>query len=444
MENLNLEKNAGKVWNPFMQMKTYLDYSPQILQSVDQDNYFTNAKGDRLYDGMSTMLNTNVGHCNPEIIKAIDEQLNQLDNTTMLTSTSDIAIKCSKKLCSLTDNHFYATFFTNSGSESCDTAIKIIRKYWKNKGVEKNGIVSLKWAYHGATIGGMMLAGDWFEPDDYGLSRKGFYQISCPDPLDYEGIPMEEVMKQCIQEFESLVKKHRNEIGAIFMELIQLSNAANVLPIPYVQEMARICERENILLVFDEVATGFGRTGTMFSYQQYGVKSDLMMIAKGITSGYIPMGGVLATEEVYKTFWGEKEELCFTHGYTTGGHPVACAAALSNIKIIEERSLPYNAGKMGCYLMNKIIASCGESKLIMDVRGKGLMISIIFHDVKISGMEQLGIAYAFTKLLSAKGLLLYPKDVDILILAPPLTIEQKECDMIVETLKDCINEIKLL
>lgn len=443
MNNTRSKEEIEKVWNAFKQMKTYIDKSAQVLCSVDKANYYTNEKGKKMYDGVSTLLNANIGHCNEDLIQTINEQLGQLDNTTMFTSTNDISIECSKKMCSLTDNHYYASFFTNSGSEGCDTAIKIVRKYWKNKGEDKMGIVSLKGAYHGSSIGAMMLAHEGYKLSDYGITYDGFYQVSAPDSLNYEDESKEEAIQTCIDEFEDLLSKQKGKIGAFFIELIQLSNAVNVLPISYVQEIYKICQREKILLVIDEVATGFGRTGSMFAYEQYGIKSDLMMFAKGVTSGYFPMGGVLVTKEVYKSFWGEPEEhieLC--HGYTTGGHPVACAAALKNINIIEENNLSENANLLGSYLLNKLQESCGNSKLVKMIRGKGLMISLIFNDIKIPGMQQWGIADIMSKFLATRGLLLYPDDVNILIVAPPLTIDQAECDMVVNIIADCIKKIE--
>lgn len=444
MKNTENRIDAQKVWNAFKQMKTYLEKSAQILTGADKDNYYTNDKGKRMYDGVSTLLNCNIGHCNEDVISAIHDQLTRLDNTTMFTSTNDISIQCSKTLCEMSSGHYYSTFFTNSGSEACDSAIKIVRKYWHNKGQVRRGIVALKGAYHGSSIGAMLLAHDGYEMEEYGLTYDDFYQISCPDDLILEGLTAEEGINRCVEEFEELLLQTKTGIGAFFLELVQLSNAVNALPVEYVLKMYEICKREGILFVIDEVATGFGRTGSMFAYEQYGVRSDLLMFAKGVTSGYIPMGGVLVTEEVFKTFWGETEEgLELCHGYTTGGHPAACAAALENIRILKEKDLVQNAKIKGLYLMEELQKQCGAGKLVKAIRGKGLMIAVIFEDIKIPGMKQWGIADIMSKFTANKGLLLYPDDPEVLIVAPPLTVSEEECDRIVSILADCLRKIEM-
>lgn len=443
--NLSGKKDCEKVWNAFKQMKSYLEKSLQVLVKVNDKNYYTNDKGIEMYDGVSALLNANIGHCNKDMISAIAGQLEVLDNTTMFTSTNNVSVKCSKKLCELTENHFYSTFFTNSGSEACDTAIKIVRKYWKNKGVDKKGIIALKGAYHGSGIGAMMLAHEGYEMDDFGLDYDSFYQINCPDDLEFEDCDKDKMTDQCILELRKLLEEEQGKIGALFMELIQLSNGVNVLPKEYVRQVREICSKEGILLVIDEVATGFGRTGIMFAYEHYGIKGDLMMLAKGITSGYFPMGCVLATEEVFKTFWGDEcrgLELC--HGYTTGGHPVGCAAAIENISIMEKTDVCANAEEMGRYLFEAIQSVCKNSRLVKKIRGKGLMISLIFKDEKIPGMQQWGIADIMSKFLANKGLLLYPDDPDTLIVAPPLNVKREECDLIVNKIAESIQKIEYI
>lgn len=433
-------EEGEKVWNAFKEMKAYMEKSFLVIKGVEEGDFYLTQKNRKIYDGVSTLLNSNVGHKNPRIIKAISDQLNILDNTTLFTSTSNTAIEYAKKLCGLTKNHFYSCFFTNSGSEACDTAIKIVRKYRYNDGTGKYGIVSLRGAYHGSSIGAMLLSQTAYDKNKYFIDMDGFYQISapeeskCPDILNQE-----EWIDFCINEYERLISDEGKKIGAVFLELVQLSNAVNILPVRYVRELCRISRENDILVVIDEVATGFGRTGEMFASEYYGIWGDLMMVAKGISSGYIPMGGVLVTEGVFRSFWGD-DRLTLEHGFTTSGHPVACAAAIENLTQIIDNNMVANSRKQGAYLKNLLQTELGQSKLIKEIRGIGLMLAIIFDDVALLGMEEWGIADIISRFLINNGLLLYPDDSNTLIIAPPLNVTVDACDYIVKQLKNCINK----
>lgn len=430
------KKDGKKVWAAFKEMESYLDKSFQVLTEVDEENNYINQKNLKMYDGVSTLLNTNIGHKNPYLIKAIYNQLIRLDNSTLFTATNDVEIECSKKLCELTDQHFFSCFFTNSGSEACDTALKIVKKYSFNKGKKACGIVSLKGAYHGSNLTAMKICQTQYENKQYYNDCTGYFQINTPNVENCpEALTEEEWIDACVEEYRKIAEKE--EIGAIFMELIQLSNGVNILPVRYVQEIVRISRENNVLVVIDEVATGFGRTGTMFASEYYGIWADIMMFAKGVTSGYIPMGGVMVTEEVFNNFTGVSEKM-LENGFTTGGHPVACAAAIENINLIIKENMVENAEKMGNYLREKMIESFGDSFLVKEIRGKGLMLALVLEDLKVIGMPQYGIADVLARFLINKGLLLYPDSSDILIIAPVLSIKQEKCDFIIEQLKQCI------
>ncbi|MGI6256709.1 MAG: aspartate aminotransferase family protein [Anaerovoracaceae bacterium] len=427
-------------------MKDYLSNDVQIITEVDENNCFKSKSGKTMYDGVSTLLNTNLGHKNSEVMEEIVRQLHILDSSSLFTSTNEIAISCSEKLCEITDGHYYSTFFTNSGSEACDTALKIVLKYWKNKGENRNKILSLSGAYHGASVGGMMLAHGYYPMEDYSLGHANFHQTPQPDPLKCpEGMDQEAWVDWCIEEFQRYCRENEGKIAAIFFELVQLSNAANALPTRFVTELDKCCKERGILVVVDEVATGFGRTGSMFASDDYGIKGDLMMLAKGISSGYVPMGAVLVTEEIYRGFYGktsEKKQL--DHGYTTAGHPVACAAALKTIEVMEKTGCVEEGRKTGEYLLREMNNRIGNSPLVETIRGKGLMLAIIFKKITIKSMEEWGVAEILTSFLINKGLLLYPDSPTVLIIAPPLNVTTEECDRILSALEDSVKKIEFL
>lgn len=429
-----------KVWAAFKDMKLYLDKSFQVFEEVDCDNFYTNQKKQKIYDGVSTLLNTNIGHKNQEMINAIAEQLNTMDNTTLFTVTSNVEIECAKKLCDLTNNYFFSCFFTNSGSEACDTALKIALKYNYIKGKKECGVVSLKGAYHGSNMTAMRICQTQYNNKEYYINCNGYYQIDTPDSLERpDKFNQEQWIDECIRQYRTLVEN--NNIGVIYMELIQLSNGVNILPKKFVQEIVNISRKNQVLVVIDEVATGFGRTGKMFASEYYDIWGDIMMFAKGVTSGYIPMGGVMVTKDIFYTFQGDTDNI-LDNGFTTGGHPVACAAAIKNIDIIYKQNLIDNSEKMGRYLKKRLLEEVGSRSIVKEIRGKGLMLAIIFENYKVIGMPQFGIADILTRFMINNGLLLYPDSEDILIVAPVLSVSMSKCDYIIEQLRECIEKVE--
>lgn len=432
------KEDGEKVWAAFKEMDIYLDKSFQIIEKADEDNNYYNTKGQKRYDGVSTLLNTNIGHRNPEMIEAIVQQMNTLDNTTLFCATNDVSIKCAKKLCSMTGNHFFSAFFTNSGSEACDTALKIAMKYNYNKGRRNVGVVALQGAYHGSNMTAMRLCQDQYDNEQYFVNCDGYYRLEIPvSEGENEGKSETQRISECVKQYRELISEH--EIGVIYMELIQLSNSVYKLPKEYVRQIIEISHENNVLVIIDEVATGFGRTGKMFASEYYGIWGDLMMFAKGVTSGYVPMGGVLVTKEVYECFTGEMTR-SLDNGFTTGGHPAACAAALKNIEIIEKQSMVENAEKMGAYLLEGLKRAIGDSFIIKQIRGIGLMLAIVFEDYKIIGMPQFGISNIVTRFLTNNGILLYPDSDETLIIAPVLNIDKEKCDFIIEELAKTVQK----
>lgn len=445
-----LEKEYAKaegehVWNAFKQMKSYMEKSYLLIDKSENNNYFTTTNGKHVYDGVSTLLNSNLGHHHTKIQKAITEQLQYLDTATMFTSTNTAALDYAKQLLEATQDRYYSVFFTNSGSEACDTAIKIARKYWKNLEKNRPGIISLQGCYHGSSIGAMMVSHGGYTMDDYTLKHEHFYQIPVPDlMLHHDFKDEDELVQFCLKEAEQLMKNSEVHIGAFIMEQVQLSNAAFPLPQKFVQGIAELCKVHDILLIIDEVATGFGRTGTLFVSEQFQTWGDIMMFAKGVTSGYIPMGGVLVTKKVFKNFWSDEPEMALEHGFTTGGHPVACAAASACLQTIYQESLCNNVIRASAYLTKKL-NQFKKYNFVKEIRGCGLMIAMILDEsVRMPGMEKWGLANIISRFLVNKGLLLYPDDENVLIIAPPLNVTLQECDVICSILDKCFTKVDFI
>lgn len=439
------KKDGEAVWNAFKQMKLYMEKSYLLLDKATQDNYFLTVEGKPVFDGVSTLLNSNIGHNQPAIQAAIVAQLQKLDTASTFTATNTAALRYAKQLLAAVDNRYYSVFYTNSGSEACDTAIKIVRKYWNSKGKPRPGIISLEGSYHGSTIGAMMAAHGGYSMEDYALKHEHFYQIPVPDPLLHPEYPdAASLIQFCIKQVTNLFQNAGETIGALLMEQVQLSNGAFPLPMEFIRVLQALCRSHGVLLIVDEVATGFGRTGTLFASEHSNVWGDLMMFAKGVTSGYIPMGGVLTTKEVFQSFWGDDETLTLEHGFTTGGHPVACAAASAVLELMQKKQLSAQAAELGAYL-NERLQRLKSFSFVHEVRGKGLMLAVNFEEgVRIQGMEQWGLAQIVSKFLVNKGVLLYPDSDETVIVAPALNSRKEDCDMLYASLNDCLNKIAFL
>lgn len=446
----NWKKDAKYAWLSFRQMETFIEKDFHTIEE-GKGVYVRDDRNVWLLDGSSLLVNSSFGHSNKHIKEAIYEQMNKLDNMSTYLAANNTTIKCSKKICKLTDNHFFSVFFTNSGSEATDTAIKIIKKYYRNKGVDKKKIVSLKNAYHGSSLGAMALTQDSFEGEE-DLFPEGFLQITAPDLSD--GVSEKSVkqgVRECIEEVEKIVKTN-HDIAAIYIELVQLSNGVCVLPKDYVEKLYEICKKNEILFVVDEVATGFGRTGEMFASQHYGLWPDIMTVGKGISGGCFPIAGVAVTEEIFNTFYElGNEGIKLEHGYTASGNPVGCAAILATIDELEK-----DGGKIieSCKIMGKYLLERLEYKrinsnareLIDNIRGKGLMVSVNFKKIRVifNTKKNQGIARMIYRMLRHRGVLIYPDSDYNIIIAPPLIIEKEQIDLICEQLFDTLDELFLL
>lgn len=434
----NWKKDAKYAWLSFRQMETFIE---KEFHSIEEGRgvYVKDDRNIWLLDGSSLLVNSSLGHSNSNIKEAIYNQMNRLDNMSAFLAANSIAIKCSKKICELTGNHFFSVFFTNSGSEATDTAIKIIKKYFRNKQIKKKKIISLRNAYHGSSLGAMALTQDSFEGED-DLFPEGFIQVTAPDISDETSTAIvESETDVSIKEIERIIREN-SDIAAIYIELIQLSNGVCVLPESYVKQIYKICKENQILFVVDEVATGFGRTGEMFASQHYGIWPDIMTVGKGISAGCFPIAGVAVTEEIFNTFYElDNEDIKLEHGYTTSGHPVGCAAVLATIEELEKNNceLIDKCKKMGAYLLESLkstLENCKAEWMIDNIRGRGLMLSINFRQIRVvfnkDFYKNQGIARVLYRMLLYRGILIYPDSDYNIIIAPPLTINKEQIDLI--------------
>ena len=407
--------------------------------------HVTDALGNTSIDGMSGLWLKNVGYGRKEIADAAYEQM--LNLTYMpLGTTTEPTIRLAEKISQIAPGDMTRSFFTSGGSEAVETALKLSRAYFKRVGEpNRTKFISRKGSYHGATMGALALGGSHLYPKlDYEPLMPGVFHV--PQPLPYRcefgGETPEECAELCVNAVEEMIKFQDPEtIAAVFAEPISSPMGCAVPGDNYWPRLREICDRYGGLLIADEVITGFGRTGKMFATEHWGVVPDMMTVAKGITSGYIPMGGCITRGEISDAFIGS-QKASFKHVITFGGHPVAAAAALKNIEIMEEEGMVENAAKQGAYLLDGLNEMKEKYQMIGDVRGLGLFCGLELvadRETKEYFPAEADLANRITQGFAENGLLL--RGGDRMNVAPPLCITSSEVDDLVTIMDKVFDQV---
>lgn len=450
MKKILTKAEANSVWNGWKQMQVYLEKGLVIFER-SEGGYYYDQKGKKYIDATSNLLSSNLGHNHPRIIQRVVKQLDQLDSCTLIYSTSKVSIEYTQRLLSQIKGSFRHLFFANSGSEATDTAIKMAKQYFFNKGQpQKNKILSLKGAYHGSTIAATAVSGNEYDKRAFGERFSTFKQVKAPPNHCSKPLNMtdDEWVDQYIREMEDTMRSEQPEtIAALLVEPIQLSNGVVVFTDQYFRKLRALCDKYNILFMVDEVATGFGRTGTLFAYETWEVQPDIVLMAKSMTNGLIPMGGVLVTGEIYDNFCGELNSTKeFSHGYTSSGHPLACAAGLATLECMVQESILDQVKGYEKQLLQSL-KMLESSPLVQSVQGKGYMLGINFHPNLCTDDEfEWELGGVIEMLLKKKGLIPYYEGEGKVLIAPPLnsTIQQlmeivekieKACRLVEQSLK---------
>ena len=407
--------------------------------------HVTDALGNTSIDGMSGLWLKNVGYGRKEIADAAYEQM--LGLTYMpLGSTTEPTIKLAEKISQIAPGDMTRSFFTSGGSESVETALKLTRAYFKRVGEpNRTKFISRKGSYHGATMGALALGGSHLYPKlDYEPLMPGVFHVPQPLPYrcEYGGQTPEECAELCVNAVEEMMLFQDPEtIGAVFAEPISSPLGCVVPGDNYWPRLREICDKYGVLLVADEVITGFGRTGRMFATEHWGVVPDMMTVAKGITSGYIPMGGCITRGEISDAFIGSPKA-SFKHVITFGGHPVASAAALKNIEIMENEGMVANAAKQGAYLLDGLNELKDKYLMIGDVRGLGLFCGVEIvadRETKEYFPASADLANRITQGFAENGLLL--RGGDRMNVAPPLCITSSEVDELITIMDKVFDQV---
>ena len=397
------------------------------------------ADGREYLDGLSGLWNVVVGHGREELAEAARQQMEELAYCSAYAGSSNPrAIELAEKLSALTYPSITRFFFTSGGGEASETSFKLARSYWKIKGYpKKTKVVSRQWGYHGVTLAAMSATGIssyWplFEP-----RVPGFLQIPSPYPYRYEAPAGASAGVAAADELEQAILREGPETIAMFLaEPIQGAGGVIVPPDDYFRRIREICDQYDVLLVADEVITGFGRTGKWFALEHWGVQPDVVQFAKAITSGYFPLGGIGITEAIAEVL--DESKSPWMHAYTYSAHPVGCAVALRNLQILEQEGLPAQAAEKGDYLLAGLRAALASHTHVGDVRGKGLMCAVEYvkdRSTKAEFEPAERIGEKLNAEVQRRGLFSRLRG-DVFCLAPPFVTTREQLDDTIQILAE--------
>ncbi|MGJ7921210.1 aspartate aminotransferase family protein [Neobacillus sp. LXY-4] len=413
--------------HPTSSLKVQQESGAPFIFTKGKGVYLTDIRGRRVLEGMSSLWNVNVGYGRKELAEVARAQMEQLAFTNSFSSMSnEPAIRLAAKLASITPGDLNAVFFTSGGSESNDTAYKLARYYWKIKGKpQKTKIISRKKAYHGVNIGATSATGI--------LPFQEMTDSLAPDFIHVDTFSTDS-LRQCIE------CEGAETVAAFIAEPVQGAGGVNIAPDGYFQEIRKICDEYGILFLADEVITGFGRTGKMFACEHYGVIPDMMLLAKGITSGYIPLGAVIIREKLHQDLI-ECSEGVLLHGYTYSGHGTSCAVGLKNIEIIERENLVENSRLMGEELLKGFIKLQQDIDIVGEVRALGLIGAVEIINPITDRRFQEPIAPRVSAEAAKRGLIIRTvvfEGMDTLVFSPPLVINKEEVEELISILQESL------
>ncbi len=402
------------VWHPFTQQQGWAEEEPLMVER-GEGSHVIDSDGRRYIDGVSSLWCNVHGHCHPTIDRAVHDQLDRIAHSTMLGLGHPGAAKLAGRLVEIAPTGLSRVFYSDSGSTAAEIALKIAFQYQRQRGgadARRTSFVRLRDAYHGDTIGSVSVGGIDLFHAAYGPL---LFDTHAAEPGDAASLAR-------------ILSVHGEEVAAVIVEpLVQGAAGILVHPPGYLRAVRELCDHHGILLICDEVATGFGRTGTMFACDQEEVAPDLMCLAKGLTGGYLPLAATLTTERIYEGFLGAPEEQrTFFHGHTYTGNPLACAAALANLDVFEsERTILRLQPKIR--LLAELLAEIEAMPEVAEVRGRGFMVGIDLGEHDPS--RRMG--HRVTLEARKRGAIVRPLG-DTIVLVPPLSISEEDLRQLLE------------
>ena len=442
-----IEKDLKYVWHPDTQMKQYegADFKPVLIER-GKGIYLYDSDGNRYIDGVSSWWVNTLGHSNPRLNKVLTQQAEKIEHVLLADFTHKPAVELAQRLIELAGEPFSKVFYSDDGSTAVEVAIKMAYQYWYQKGKpEKKHFVSMTESYHGDTLGSVSVGGidiykKIFSPLVFEtLKVSAPYCYRCPKCCTQGDCALE-----CFSEVEELFEKRHNEIAAMIVEpLVQGAAGMRVYPCEYLTRLRKLCDKYDILLIDDEVAMAFGRTGKYFAFEHAGIKPDIFCVAKGITAGYIPLAATITTDKIYNAFYDDFSSLkTFYHGHSFTGNPVACAIAVENLKIMQEERIVENLTPK----INKL-KSCLEKFKALEHAGDIRHIGMI-GAIELVKNKKTREPYPFTdrtghrvfKSALKKGAVLRPIG-NVIYFMPPLIITEEEIEELTDIAFSAIKEV---
>ncbi|TDQ63770.1 beta-alanine--pyruvate transaminase [Maritalea mobilis] len=434
----NVPNDLNAFWMPFTSNRQFKK-QPRMFVGA-KDMHYTTSDGREVLDGTAGLWCCNAGHCRPKITEAIQQQAGELDYAPAFQMGHPKAFQLANRLVDIAPKGMDHVFFTNSGSESVETALKIALAYHKVKGEgSRTRLVGRERGYHGVNFGGISVGGIVANRKMFGTLLTGV------DHLPHTHLPDKNAFTRgepehggdLADELERIVALHdASTVAAVIVEPVAGSTGVLIPPKGYLKRLRDICTKHGILLIFDEVITGFGRLGSPFAAQHFDVMPDMITTAKGLTNGVIPMGAVFVSNEIHDAFMNGPEHLIeFFHGYTYSGNPIASAAGLATLETYAEEGLLTRAAELDSYWADAL-HSLKDAKHVIDIRNIGLIGAIELEPIAGEPTKR-----AFSCFLDAydRGLLIRTTG-DTIALSPPLIIEKSHIDQLVDTLRTVLNE----
>ena len=440
------ETDRAHVWHPFTQMSEWVASEPLIIEK-GSGNYLVDINGKRYLDGVSSLWVNVHGHRKKEIDFAIAKQLKRIAHSTQLGLASVPAIELAEKLVGIAPKGLTKVFYSDNGSTAVEIALKMAFQYWQQTrgGKGRKKFVAFTGAYHGDTFGSMSVG----EIDTFvGIYKPLLFNtLRAPYPYCYR-CPMDRERPSCktycLTELERMLKEHDGEIAACIIEpMIQGAAGMITSPAGFLRGVRRLTKKYNVLLIVDEVATGFGRTGAMFASDIEGVRPDIMCMAKGLTGGYLPLAATMTTKKIFNAFLGRPEEYrAFYHGHTYTGNQLGAAAAIANIEIFNKERVIERMGAKIEFFKNRLEGFYNLAR-VGDVRSIGLMAGIELVKERATketyaSSERMG--RRVSELARERGVIIRPLG-DVIVIMPPLSITTAELKKIMDVVYNAIDEV---
>ncbi len=433
------------VWHPFTRMREWLEGEPLIIERAE-GVYLIDTDGRRYIDGVSSLWVTVHGHRKRELDRAIKEQLRKVAHSTLLGLGNVPSILLAERLISIAPKGLTKVFYSDNGSTAVEIALKLAFYYWQKRGLpEKKRFLAFTGAYHGDTIGTMSVGEidvfvGRYRPLLFPSYRAPYpYCYRCPVGKTYPDCAI-----ACLERLEAVLKRSHERIAACIIEpFVQGAAGMVVAPTGFLKGVRRLTKKYNVLLIADEVATGFGRTGRMFACQWDDVSPDLMCLAKGITGGYLPLAATLSTEAIFRAHLGTKRKPdAFYHGHTYTGNPLACSVALANLEVFEKERV-LDRMQPVVELFSQLLEGFRELKHVGDVRYRGLMAGIeLVEDKRTKKPYRVELRMGNRVCMKArdKGVIVRPLG-DTIVVMPPLSIKKRELRALLSAIYESIREV---